>query len=41
MTLAGYFSHDGSLGLFDSRYADTGQDPDELGIVILVELNGN
>lgn len=41
MTLAGYFSHDGSLGLFDSRYADTGQDPDELGIVILVEIDGN
>lgn len=41
MTLAGYFSHDGSLGLFDSRYADTGQEPDELGIVILVELGGN
>lgn len=40
MTLAGYFSHDGSLGLFDSRYADTGQDPDELGIVILVEIDG-
>lgn len=41
MTLAGYFSHDGSLGLFDSRYADTGQDPDELGVVILVEIDGN
>ena len=41
MTLAGYFSHDGSLGLFDSRYADTGQDPDELGIVTLVEIDGN
>ena len=40
MTLAGYFSHDGSLGLFDSRYADTGQGPDELGIVILVEIDG-
>ncbi len=40
-TLAGYFSHDGSLGVFESRYGDTGQDPDELGIVVLVEINGS
>lgn len=39
-TLNGYFSHDGSLGIFESRYADTGADPDELGIVVLVEIAG-
>jgi hypothetical protein len=38
-TLNGYFSEDASLGLFTSSYAETDQDPDELGVVVLVEVD--
>ena len=37
-TLEGFFSADGSLGIFHSKYADTGADPSELGVVFLVQL---
>lgn len=38
-TLDGYFSHDGSLGIFQSRFVETGSvNPDELGLLILVEI---
>ncbi len=38
-TFNGYFSHDGGMGIFSTRYADTGEDPDELGVVMLVEID--
>ena len=34
----GYMSHDGSIGLLHVRYADTGEDPSELGVMILLEI---
>ncbi len=34
----GYFSQDGSIGIFNSSAADTGLSPDELGLVFLVEI---
>ena len=38
-TLEGYFSHDGTVGIFQSRFVETGAtDPDELGMLILVEI---
>ena len=38
-TLNGYFSADGSLGVFQSQHAATGANPDQLGIVFLVEVS--
>lgn len=38
ITLNGYFNHDGSLGIFESRYAMTEANPDELGLIVLVEI---
>lgn len=34
----GYLSHDGSIGILHVRYADTGNDPSELGVMILLEV---
>ncbi|MBK1886165.1 MULTISPECIES: hypothetical protein [unclassified Marinobacter] len=39
MTMEGFFNNGATLGIFTLRYADSGSDPDELGIVILVKTN--
>ncbi|WP_417513422.1 hypothetical protein [Marinobacter sp.] len=38
-TMEGFFNDGATLGIFTLRYADTGSDPDELGMVILVKTN--
>ncbi len=35
----GYMSHDGSIGILQVRNFDTGQDPDEIGILFLIEID--
>ncbi|WP_298449212.1 hypothetical protein [uncultured Marinobacter sp.] len=38
-SMDGFFNEGATLGIFTLRYADTGNDPDELGIVILVKTD--
>lgn len=41
VTLTGYFSADGALGVFRVSSAETGSDPDQLGVAFLVAVNAD